>query len=242
MPMAASGFLKSPYLSSDLPGEDPARPGAGQHVEQPDERLLQPEADRVAVDDLHPLHGIERVAVGIALLAEEAVEGELDVLGRQLAPVDGGHVLPAHPLAQVEHVRQLVRLLPALGQVGLDGVDAGRHPGPDLVAHELVVDEAQRVALLEVEGEMGIEVRRIVAPHAEDAPALALRGEPARRGQRLGRQRRPRGQGSAQQVSPRQPARELREGSVHEPPPRVGLGWFPPRAHPSSHSAAARLP
>jgi hypothetical protein len=78
----------------------------------------------------------------------------------------GWLVLPADPSSQVEDDGRVVRLFPALGQVGLDRERPRWYRGADLVADELAVDEAQRATRLEVDREVRIEVRRIVPAHA----------------------------------------------------------------------------
>src|SRR2546425_203980 len=123
---------------------------------------------------LVPIHGIEHEAERIGLFREETIVRELDVLGRQLAAVEGRLVVPADSVPQVEDDGRVVRLLPALGQIRFERERARRHSGADLVAHELVVDEAQRGVRLEVQGLVGVEVGRIVAADAEDAAAPGL--------------------------------------------------------------------
>jgi hypothetical protein len=112
-------------------------------------------------------------------------------------------------------VGRLIRLFPALGQVGLDREDAGRHPGADLVTDEPVVDEAQGGVGLEVQGQMRVEVGRIVPAHSEKTPAPGLC--PARGQDRFGRQHGAGGETGLQQVAARQPPRKLRIASVHGP-------------------------
>ena len=177
------GPLEIPVLVHHLPGDDPGPGRVGQHVEEPDEGLLEPEPHGVAVHDVDPVDGVEHEPERVGLLGQEAVEGELDVLGDQLTPVERRPVLPAHALAQVKDHGGVVRLFPALGQVGLDGEGPRGDPGADLVADELVVDEAQRVVGLQVQGLVGVEVRRIVAADAENAPAPGLLGPERARGQ-----------------------------------------------------------
>src|SRR5262245_61614652 len=174
-------------------GDDPARPWAGQDVQEPDEWLLQTEPHRVAVSGLDAIDRVEQIAVRVPFLAEETIERELDVFGRQLAPVHGRCVMPAHAFTQVEDIRQIVQLRPALGKVGLDGEDARRHAGARLEPNEFVVDEAQGGTHLEVQGEMRIEVGRIVATYAQYPAALGLSLRP----ERARRQKRFRGKGGS---------------------------------------------
>jgi hypothetical protein len=64
----------------------------GQHVEEPDVGLLQRDLHGVAVGRLDLVHRREHVGIGVALDGAEALDGVDDVLGGQLAAVDGGLV------------------------------------------------------------------------------------------------------------------------------------------------------
>jgi hypothetical protein len=72
----------------------------------------------------------------------------------------------------MEDIRGVVGLLPVFGEVGLDGEGAGPHVRPDLIPHQRAVGEAQRGIRPDVEGEMGIKVRRVIAAHPQDATAF----------------------------------------------------------------------
>jgi hypothetical protein len=118
--------------------------------------------------------------------------------------------MPAHASAQVEDVSRLIRLVPAFGQVGLDGESARGHPGAHLVAQEPAVDEAERVVRLAAQNQMRVEVGRIVAPYAENSPTLGLLG-PAHAWPKdgLGRQHRTGGEARFQEVATWQPLGQL---------------------------------
>ena len=168
------GFLQVAVFLHHFRGDDPHAHRVGQHVEQPDEGLFEEELHRIAVHHLHPVHGLQQLAVGIALFRQEAVEGEFDILGHQLAAVDGRLVVPFDPLAQMEDIGRVVRLFPAFGQIGLDDEGARRHVRADFMPHELAVDEAQRVCVLKLSVRCGSKCGGIPAAHAQDAAALGL--------------------------------------------------------------------
>ena len=73
------------------------------------------------------------IAVRIPFFRQEAVIGEFDIVGHQLAPVQGRFVVPFDPLAQVEDIGRVVQLLPAFGQIGLDDEAARRHVAADFM-------------------------------------------------------------------------------------------------------------
>src|SRR5262249_8678796 len=120
------------------------------------------------------------------LLREEAIVGELDVLGRELPPVDRGFVVPVNSTTQVEDDRGVVRFFPPLSQIGLHRERPRRHRGAHLVTDELAVDEGERVVRLEVQGGGGVE-GGCMEPAAARYPAAlgwSLRPEPARHQER----------------------------------------------------------
>ena len=113
-------LLEVAELLHRLLGHDAGRHRVGQHVEEPDEGLLQGEAHGVLVERLHLVHRGQHVGVGIALDGAEALHRVDDVVRGELAPVHRGLVVPPHAAAQLEHVGGLVGLAPRLGEVALD--------------------------------------------------------------------------------------------------------------------------
>ena len=192
MPMALSGFFRSPKCSTTSRAMIHIACRRGQHVEQPDVGLFQEELDGIAVHDLDPVHRVQHIAGRIRLFGQEAVKGEFDILGHQLTPVDGRLVLPLHPVAEMEDIGRVVRCFPAFGQIRLDEEGARRHPCPDSIPHELAVDKAQRGMGPEIDGEMRVKVRRVLAADTEDT--AALRWPRFRSPEGRGRMQRPRGQ------------------------------------------------
>src|SRR5262249_46724163 len=171
-PNDALGGLQVPELLHDFGGDDPGTPRVSQHVDQPDKGLLQEELHRIAVHNLDPVHRLQHKTHGIPRFRQEAVIGKLHVIGYQLTTMEGWFVMPLDALAQMEDVGGLVGLLPALRQMGLDREGAGAYLRTDVIADQRAVGEAQGGIGLKVEGEMGVEVRRIIAAYPEDAPAL----------------------------------------------------------------------
>ena len=166
----------------------------GERVKQPDEGLFQEELDGIAIHDLDPVHRLQEVAGRIPLDRQEAVKGKLDVLGHELAAVEGRFVVPFHPLAEVEKVGRLIRRVPAFGEVGLHREGAWWHCWTQAMPQQRTVDEAQRRMRPEATAwEMGIEVGWVKTAHTEDAAALGLAvfrpPEPRGQRQRPGRQR-----------------------------------------------------
>ncbi len=155
------GLLEVTELLHGLAGDDGEGHRIGDHVEEPDVRLLEGELDGVLVDHLDLVQRRHHVAIGIALLVHEAIEGVLDVVGGELAPVHGGLRVPAHAFAELEDVGRLVRLGPRLGEVALEGEGAGLHPRPRLVLQEPAVGEGVEDIGLVGDSQVGIEVRRI---------------------------------------------------------------------------------
>ena len=179
-------FLQVAELLHHFGGDDPCAPWAGQYVDQPDVRLCEAEPHGIAIHHLDPVHRVQQIAIRIRLFRPETVIGEFDILGYQLAAVDGRLIVPLHAFAQVENIGGGVQLLPAFGQIGLHDEAAWRHVSADLMPHQLAVDKAQG-ALRKARGcEMGIEVRGIPPTHAQDAPALGWScfGAPEGRGMR----------------------------------------------------------
>jgi hypothetical protein len=74
----------------------------------------------------------------------------------------------------MEDVSCVIWLLPPFGKVGLYREGARPHVRTDFIPHERAVGEAQRRIGLEVEGEMVVKVRRIIAAHAQNTTALGL--------------------------------------------------------------------
>src|SRR5262249_25719841 len=143
---------------------------------------------RIAVHHLDSVDGLEHKMQGIPWFHQEAIIGELDILGHQLAAVDRRFVVPFDAFAESEDIGGVVERFPALGQIGLDRKGPRPNLRADLMPYELIVDEAQRVIRLEVEGEMRVKVGRIIATHAQDATAFRLPrfGAPERWGAREG--------------------------------------------------------
>ena len=169
-------------------GDDPHARRLRQYVEEPDVGLFQEELHGQAVHDLDPLDRGQEIAERIPRFCPEAVKGRLDILGHELASIEGRFVVPFHPRAQMEDVGRLVRRVPAFGEVGLHREGAWSHLRPHLVPHQRTVDEAQRRIRLEDVREMVIEVGRVKAAHTEDAaaPGLTSFPTPERRGARQG--------------------------------------------------------
>jgi hypothetical protein len=179
-------LLEVAELLDALLGDDPGR-GRGQHVEEPAVRLLQDEPDRVLVEDLDPVHRLERRTVGVALDRQEPVIGVLDVVGGQLASVHRRLRMPADPLPQLEDVGRLVRLRPRLGQVRFDRVGHGLDRRARLHLEQAAVDERQRDHRHERDRLLGIEAGDRVADERESQDAAALRRLRLRRsGTKLG--------------------------------------------------------
>src|SRR5262245_53279077 len=74
----------------------------------------------------------------------------------------------------MEDIGRLVWLLPPLSQMGLDREGAWSHVCTDFIPYQRAVSEAQRRIGLEVEGEMRVKVRRIIATYTQNATALGL--------------------------------------------------------------------
>jgi len=119
--------------------DDPHADGAGQEIEQPDERLVEEELHGIAVHHLHPVHGLQQLALGITLYGQKAVKGKFDILGHQLTPVDGRLIMPLDTLAEMEDRGRVVRRFPAFGQIGLDDEGTRRHVRADFMPQELVI-------------------------------------------------------------------------------------------------------
>ena len=82
--------------------------------------------------------------------------------------------MPFDALAQMEDVGRVVWLLPPFGQVGLYSEGARRHIRTNFIPHQRAIGEAQGGIGLEVDGEMVVKVRWIIAAHAQDTAALGL--------------------------------------------------------------------
>ena len=99
------------------------RPRARDVVQERRVRLLGLEDDRVLVRRLDAGQLAEE-EVGVLelprLVRHLPLDAVLDVLRRELPPVHRRHVVELDPLAQAEDVRDVVLLLPALGQVRQD--------------------------------------------------------------------------------------------------------------------------
>jgi hypothetical protein len=168
-------FLQVAELLHHFRGDDPHARRVRQHTDEPNVGLFEEELHRIAVHHLDAVHGVQQIAVPIRFFRQEALIGEFHVVGHQLAAVDGGLVVPFDPLAQMEDIGSVVQLFPAFGQIGLDDEGARRDLGADFMPYELAVDEAQG-ALRKVScRDMGIEVRGVEPPHAQDAAALGGR-------------------------------------------------------------------
>src|SRR5439155_663000 len=100
-----------------LPRNDEHR-GRGEHVEEPGERLLEREADRVPVEHLDLLDRVEEAPGGVSGDREEALVAVLHVVGRQLAPADRRRRVPPDPAPEPEDVGRVAGLAPRLGEVG----------------------------------------------------------------------------------------------------------------------------
>jgi hypothetical protein len=99
----------------------------------------------------------------------------LDVVGRDLAAVDGGFVVELHAPAQVEHELGRGLLLPSLGEVRHDGeVPAMLLLGPVGEPDELAVDQVRVGVGEKAHRQMGIEVGRLPLGDAQSAAALGL--------------------------------------------------------------------
>src|SRR5207249_11595713 len=119
---------------------------------------------------------------------------------------------------QVEHVGEVIRLFPAFGQMRLDRVGAGRNLRTDLKPQQRAVDKAQGGIGLGVVGEVVIEVHRVIAAHAQDAPTLGWDrvGPPERggTGERHSRHREAGRQASLQQRTTADLCRRMGRGSL----------------------------
>ena len=201
-------------MLDDFAGDDPHGLRRGQHVKQPHVGLFKEELHRIAVHHLHPVHGLQHIAERIRLFGQEAVEGEFDILGHQLAPVDGRLVLPVHPVAEMEDIGRVVRCFPAFGQIGLDEPGVRRHPCPDPIPHELTVDKAQCGMGLDTGCEMRVKVRHIPASDTENPAALRwpcfVSSECGGVMQRPGRQRNASGDARGEQLTTIHPSGILR--------------------------------
>jgi len=156
-PDAGLGFLQITVLLDDLPGDDAHR-RRRQRLEQPRVRLLEAELDRVTVERLDPVNLFELRAIGIARHGEEALVGVLDVLRRELSPVDRRLRVPPHTPAQLEDVGRLGRLTPRLRDVRLQWKRAGGDGWSGLDLHEAAVSERH--------GDLGAPVHReLVVEH-----------------------------------------------------------------------------
>src|SRR6266446_3832402 len=93
----------------------------------------------------------------------------------------------------MKDVGRVIWLLPPFSQMGLYREGARLYVRTDFIPHQRAVGEAHRGIGLEVEGEMVVKMRGVIAAHAQDAAALWLSGfsAPERRRlmQRPGRQR-----------------------------------------------------
>ena len=174
MPMALSGLLQVAKVLHHFRGDDPHAQRVRQHTEQPDIGLFEEELHRIAVHHLDAVHRVEQIAVGIPRFCQEAIVGELDILGHQLAAVEGRLVVPFNALAQMEDISRVVQFFPAFGQIGLDNEGARGHVGADFMPHQFAVDEAHGALRKASDREMGIKVRGIKPAHAQDAAASGL--------------------------------------------------------------------
>ena len=173
-------LLQVAELLHALLGHDADRHRVDEHVEEPGEGLLEDDAHRVLVGRLHAVHRGQHVAVGVALLVDEAIEAVLDVVGRHLAAVDRGLVVPAHAAAELEDVGGVVGLRPGLGEVALELEHARRDRGARLVPEQPAVREGVQDVRLVRDRELRIPVGRI--PEAEAQGAAPLRGLGSRDG------------------------------------------------------------
>ena len=142
---SADGRLRSlqvAILLNHFGGDDPHARRVRQHTDEPDVGLFEEELHGIAVHHLDAIHGVQQIAVHTAFFRQEAVIGEFDILGHELAAVDGRLVVPFDPLAQVEDIGGVIQLFPAFGQIGLDDEGARRNVRADFMPHQFAVDEA----------------------------------------------------------------------------------------------------
>src|SRR5262245_5310237 len=167
-------FLQVAELLHYFWGNNPHARRVRQRIDEPDVGLFEEKFHRIAVDDLDSVYRVQDVAIGVPRFSQKAVIGEFDILRHQLAAVEGGLIVPFNALAQVEHIRGVVQLLPAFGQIGLHDKGPWRHISPDLMSYQFVVDEAQRGMRLEADRQMWIEVHRLIPAHTQEPTAPRL--------------------------------------------------------------------
>src|SRR5215470_1155673 len=85
-------------------------------------------------------------------------------------------MVPADAVPQMEDIGRVVQLLPPFGHMRLDDEGARDNLRADFVPDQRTVHEAQGDMRLGVDREMRVKVGRIIAPDAQDAPALGWPG------------------------------------------------------------------
>jgi hypothetical protein len=148
-------------LLDRLPADDHAAVVVGDEAEEEWHRLLELDAHRGRVERLDRFD--RRVVAGERrrLRVGGALEREDDVVGGQRAEV----AVELDVLPQVKRPRQLVgRALPALGEIGLERLEARR---AGLEAHEAVVEPRGERLVLRRRRAVGVELAHVGGRHAD---------------------------------------------------------------------------
>ena len=159
----------------DRLARDDEHRGRGEHVEEPGERLLEREADRVPIEHLDLLQRVEEAPGGVPRDREEALVAVLHVVGRQLAPVHRRPRVPPDPAPEPEDVGRVAGLAPRLREVGLERRRARAHRRARLHPDQPAVGHGEDRQAAVGECLLGIEALRLEAGDAKDpAPPRGL--------------------------------------------------------------------
>src|SRR3989442_3505203 len=94
------GLLEVAELLDAFARDDRDSHRIGENIEEPRERLLHDELDRVPIDRLDAIDGAQHVRHRVPLDGEEPLDRVAHVLGGELPPRDRWVWMPSHPPAQ----------------------------------------------------------------------------------------------------------------------------------------------
>jgi hypothetical protein len=148
-------------LLNRLPADDHAAVVVGDEAEEERHRLLELDAHRGRVERLDRFDRRVVARERRRLRVGGALEREDDVVGGERAEV----AVELDALPQVKRPRQLVgRALPALGEIGLERLEARR---AGLEAHEAVVEPRGERLVLRRRRAVGVELTHVGGRHAD---------------------------------------------------------------------------